>query len=224
MENIHTKLYGPLNAPFFTYNQVPWTLHVRKELFSPSENSLSHPLALHLIFCQVVHDTYDEACLRIGREDRRRMQQLLDNYGIDPSNAADGHHKITLKRNVVETAKQWPLYFARLYPVSVQDFVFQLSFYFSDETVDLIFFFFLLLFLKFFRAVSRTLKCTLWLSHIRVCAWSSATKDISSNLLKPCVSCSLSGKLQVSTIEFHAMRHFLHAQRESPSKKKMLRH
>jgi myosin-15 len=120
LENIHTKLYGPLNAPFFTYNNVPWTLHVRKELFSPSENSLSHPLALHLVFCQVVHDTYDEACVRIGREDRRRMQLLLDNYGIDPSNAADGHHKITLKRNVVETAKQWPLYFARLYPVSVR--------------------------------------------------------------------------------------------------------
>ena len=32
LESIHTKLYGPLNAPFFTYNTVPWTLHVRKEV------------------------------------------------------------------------------------------------------------------------------------------------------------------------------------------------
>lgn len=32
LEGIHTKLYGPLNAPFFTYNTVPWTLHVRKEV------------------------------------------------------------------------------------------------------------------------------------------------------------------------------------------------
>ena len=32
LESIHTKLYGPLDAPFFTYNTVPWTLHVRKEV------------------------------------------------------------------------------------------------------------------------------------------------------------------------------------------------
>ena len=79
LEGIHTKLYGPLNAPFFTYNMVPWTLHVRKELFSPSENSLVHPLALHLIFCQVVQDTYNDACLRIGHEDRIRMQNVIIN-------------------------------------------------------------------------------------------------------------------------------------------------
>ncbi|XP_046641646.1 unconventional myosin-XV-like isoform X4 [Daphnia pulicaria] len=118
LESIHTKLYGPLNAPFFTYNNVPWTLHVRKELFSPSENALVHPLGLHLIFCQVVQDTYNDACLRISRDDRAKMQQMLENYGISPENATNGHHKITLKRNVVEMAKEWPLYFARLYPVS----------------------------------------------------------------------------------------------------------
>lgn len=102
LESIHTKLYGPLNAPFFTYNNVPWTLHVRKEvkfnlihcyllkiekyfddnlwtsfqLFSPSENALVHPLGLHLIFCQVVQDTYNDACLRISRDDRAKMQQV----------------------------------------------------------------------------------------------------------------------------------------------------
>lgn len=32
LESIHTKLYGPLNAPHFTYNNVPWTLHARKEV------------------------------------------------------------------------------------------------------------------------------------------------------------------------------------------------
>jgi myosin-15 len=40
---------------------------------------------------------------------------MLENYGITPENATNGHHKITLKRNVVEMAKEWPLYFARLY-------------------------------------------------------------------------------------------------------------
>lgn len=48
---------------------------------------------------------------------------MLENYGITPINASGGHHKVTLKRNVVETAKQWPLYFARLYPVSVFIFI-----------------------------------------------------------------------------------------------------
>ena len=33
LDAIHTKLYGALNAPFFTYNMVPWTLHVRKEVW-----------------------------------------------------------------------------------------------------------------------------------------------------------------------------------------------
>ena len=50
------------------------------------------------------------------------LVQMLENYGIAPENAANGHHKVTLKRNVVEMAKEWPLYFARLYPVSVSFF------------------------------------------------------------------------------------------------------
>ena len=33
LENVQSKLFAPLNAPFFTYNKVPWTLHVRKEVF-----------------------------------------------------------------------------------------------------------------------------------------------------------------------------------------------
>ena len=40
LENIQTKLYGPLNAPFFTYNMVPWTLHVRKEVMNHLHLSL----------------------------------------------------------------------------------------------------------------------------------------------------------------------------------------
>ena len=43
------------------------------------------------------------------------FQKMLENYGITPENATNGHHKITLKCNVVEMAKEWPLYFARLY-------------------------------------------------------------------------------------------------------------
>lgn len=48
--------------------------------------------------------------------------QMLESYGVTPANATNGHHKIALKRNVVETARTWPLYFARLYPVTVSSF------------------------------------------------------------------------------------------------------
>lgn len=47
------------------------------QLFSPSESTSSNPLSLHLVFCQVVQDTYNEACLRIGREERTKMKQVV---------------------------------------------------------------------------------------------------------------------------------------------------
>lgn len=36
------------------------------------------------------------------------------------SNMQTGHHKASTKRSIVELARQWPLYFARIFPVSVR--------------------------------------------------------------------------------------------------------
>ncbi len=52
LENIKTVLHPPNTQNFITYNKVPWTLKIRKEVFSPSETAQS-PLAVNLIFCQV---------------------------------------------------------------------------------------------------------------------------------------------------------------------------
>ena len=53
LEDIKTKLYpGPPSTTHYTYDRVPWTLKIRKEVFSPSE-TLNSPLAINLIFCQV---------------------------------------------------------------------------------------------------------------------------------------------------------------------------
>ena len=53
LEDIKTKLYpGPPSNTHYTYDRVPWTLKIRKEVFSPSE-TLNSPLAINLIFCQV---------------------------------------------------------------------------------------------------------------------------------------------------------------------------
>ena len=55
LEDIKTKLYpGPPSNTHYTYDRVPWTLKIRKEVFSPTE-TLNSPLAINLIFCQVKH-------------------------------------------------------------------------------------------------------------------------------------------------------------------------
>lgn len=100
-----------------TYNRVSWLLRVRKEVFTPSE-SLGPPAALHLMFCQIVADVYGTtACLRLSQNDRRTGMNMLSGYGVKPDNL-NSPHRAHIKRNIIELARTWPLYFARLFPVS----------------------------------------------------------------------------------------------------------
>ncbi|XP_052130634.1 unconventional myosin-XVB-like [Frankliniella occidentalis] len=117
VETTKTKLFGPSSAAYFTYNRTAWRLNVKKEVFAPNE-ALSTPLALHLVFCQVVQDTLSPNCIRIGREERTNMRKMLDNYGVTLNNLQSAHHKNTIKKNVVDMAKQWNVYFSRIFPVS----------------------------------------------------------------------------------------------------------
>lgn len=118
-EIVDTKLYPQNSTAHFTYNRVTWTLRVKKEVFAPNEN-LTTPLALHLVFCQIAYDVLATSNIRISREDRQNMIKLLDNYGVNLENLQSTQHKITIKKNVVDVAKQWPVYFARIFPVSVR--------------------------------------------------------------------------------------------------------
>ncbi|XP_048509561.1 uncharacterized protein LOC105693576 isoform X2 [Athalia rosae] len=113
-----TKLFPQSSNAHFTYNRVTWTLRVKKEVFAPNEN-LTSPLALHLVFCQVAYDVLATSSIRINKEDRQNMLKMLDNYGITLENLQSTQHKITIKKNVVDMAKQWPIYFARIFPVSI---------------------------------------------------------------------------------------------------------
>ncbi|XP_018402219.1 PREDICTED: unconventional myosin-XV [Cyphomyrmex costatus] len=117
-EVMNTKLYPQTSNAHFTYNRVTWTLRVKKEVFAPNE-TLNSPLALHLVFCQVVYDVLATSSIRITKEDRQNMLKMLDNYGITLDNLQSTQHKITIKKNIVDMAKQWPLYFARIFPVSI---------------------------------------------------------------------------------------------------------
>ncbi|KAK6643275.1 hypothetical protein RUM43_004780 [Polyplax serrata] len=112
-----TKLFPPSSAAYFTYNRVPWKLHVRKEVFSPNER-LTNPLAVHLVFCQIVKDVFGSNCIRMTREQRADMKKLLDGYGITVNNLSSHNTKQTIKKNIVELAKEWDTYFCRLFPVS----------------------------------------------------------------------------------------------------------
>ncbi|XP_076680726.1 unconventional myosin 10A isoform X1 [Andrena cerasifolii] len=117
-EVMNTKLYPQTSTAHFTYNRVTWTLRVKKEVFAPNE-TLNSPLALHLVFCQVAYDVLATSSIRITKEDRQNMLKMLDNYGVTLDNLQSTQHKITIKKNVVDMAKQWPLYFARIFPVSI---------------------------------------------------------------------------------------------------------
>jgi myosin-15 len=100
-----------------TYNRVSWLLRVRKEVFSPNE-ALGPPSILHLIFCQIVGDVYGiTPCLRLSQAEKRAGVNMLSGYGITAENY-NSSHRANIKRNVIELARTWPLYFARLFPVS----------------------------------------------------------------------------------------------------------
>lgn len=122
-EVVNTKLYPQTSTAHFTYNRVTWTLRVKKEVFAPNE-TLNSPLALHLVFCQVAYDVLATSSIRITKEDRQNMLKMLDNYGVTLDNLQSTQHKITIKKNVVDMAKQWPLYFARIFSVSVSELEF----------------------------------------------------------------------------------------------------
>merc|ERR1712083_457942 len=79
LEEVKTQIHPPNSSNFFTYNRVPWTLKIRKEVFSPSE-TVHSPLAINLIFCQIVTDVFSPLCIRLSSEDRSRMKTLLDEY------------------------------------------------------------------------------------------------------------------------------------------------
>lgn len=104
-------------AACVTYNRVPWLLRVRKEVFSPAE-PLGPPPSVHLIFCQIASDVFGvTACLRMSQTEKRAGVTMLTGYGVTADNL-NTPHRANIKRNVIELARTWPLYFARLFPVS----------------------------------------------------------------------------------------------------------
>lgn len=88
------------------------------QVFYPGEQ-IEDPIALNLIFCQIVRDAFSKHLIRLSSQDREELIAQLQNYGISIENLHSGNHKLNVQRSVIDFAKdQLPTYFCRLYPVS----------------------------------------------------------------------------------------------------------
>lgn len=110
------SLKSPASA-CFTYNRIPWKLRVRKEVFRPNE-SMGTPAALDILFAQVSSDVFGlTSTLRITNQEKRQAINLLNGHSVTAENLR-GQVRAIVKRHLVEMARGWPLYFARLFIVS----------------------------------------------------------------------------------------------------------
>ncbi|XP_077381905.1 unconventional myosin-XV [Festucalex cinctus] len=112
---IQTRLHRSANQEHYTYTNVPWKLYLRKEVFYPKD-SFNNPLALDLIFKQIVNDTLSEACVRIRRDERQRMKALFDEHGVRQN--TDPVEERVKKAIVTAARDTWEIYFSRLFPAS----------------------------------------------------------------------------------------------------------
>ncbi|KAG7316984.1 hypothetical protein KOW79_019282 [Hemibagrus wyckioides] len=114
-EAIQTQLHRRSSEEHYTYTNVPWKIYLRKEVFYPKD-SFNHPLVLDLLFKQIVHDTFSEACIRITKEERQKMKSLFAEHNIDAGAVTQDEN---VKKKVVIAARDtWEIYFSRLFPAS----------------------------------------------------------------------------------------------------------
>uniref|UniRef100_G3RJD1 Unconventional myosin-XV n=1 Tax=Gorilla gorilla gorilla TaxID=9595 RepID=G3RJD1_GORGO len=114
-ELMQTRLHRLINPNFYGYQDAPWKIFLRKEVFYPKD-SYSHPVQLDLLFRQILHDTLSEACLRISEDERLRMKALFAQNQLDTQRPLVTE---SVKRAVVSSARDtWEVYFSRIFPLA----------------------------------------------------------------------------------------------------------
>ncbi|XP_029914219.1 unconventional myosin-XV [Myripristis murdjan] len=114
-EIIQTQLHSRTSEEHYTYTNVPWKLYLRKEVFYPRE-TFNSPLILDLLFKQIVHDTFSEACIRITQEERQKMKTFFAENNVEQFSGTQDEN---VKKKAVGMARDsWEIYFSRLFPAS----------------------------------------------------------------------------------------------------------